>query len=960
MTFATENATVQSPFIKYAVEAGWTYLPPAEAERLRIGTDGLMLREVFLERVQALNAGLVDSSIAEELARRLMQVRPSLEGNMKVWELLAGMDSVYDPVEKRQRNVRLMGVGQDLNLNRLHVTQEMRFTGGSKNIRQDIVFYINGIPVLDVEAKAPHVTDAMTKAREQVRRYHEEAPNLMALEQMFAVTHLVQFHYGPTWNHSRKALLNWRDEQAGDFETLVKHFISPERLTRILGDYVLFSRRDGELGKLVLRPHQMRAVERILHRAKDDAHQRGLIWHTQGSGKTYTMIVAARLMLSQPVFGGATVLMIVDRNELEQQLFQNIEGLGLGVSVQVANTKRELQHLLRTDYRGLIVTTIHKFERMPQEINTRDNIFVLVDEAHRTTGGDLGSYLMGAIPNATLIGFTGTPVAKRASGRSTFDIFGGDDEAGYLDKYSIAESLKDETTVPLRYTLAPNDLRVDREVLEREFLEAAEAEGLSDIEDLNRVLEKATTLRNMLKKPERLDRIAQFVARHFKENVEPQGFKAFLVGVDREACALYKQALDKYLPPEYSRVVISGGNSDSALLKSFHLDESTEKAVRDDFKKSDRLPKILIVTEKLLTGFDAPNLFAMYLDKPMRDHVLLQTIARVNRPQEGKRAGLIIDFVGIFEKLEKALAFDSQDVVAVVQELGVLFDYFAEQMGIGSTQFLSLINPQLSPDKQLEAVLEAFRDDEPRRAFYMYFKNLSDAYEVLSPDAKLVPFLDDYERLARMVRSLKEAYEPSVSLDEDFVRKTELLVQQHTSGGTVLADLKTYDLGPEALRRIAEGKGAPTVEVFNLLKTLAGVVGTEGGDRPYLRSIGERAEAIATQFQSRQIESQEAVQDLIRLAQEVIDARSAQDATGMDPFTFTVYWLAQREDMPDPAGLSKAVSDVFTTHPHWASDIRQESAVRGVLYATLARAGVKGTKLMNFVDRLLKTLKGLS
>lgn len=957
MTFS-EAATVQSPFVKYATEAGWTYLTPAEAERLRGGTDGLLLREVFLERVQALNAGVVDFTLAEELARRLMQVRPSLEGNMKAWELLAGLDSVYDPVGKRQRNVRLMGTGPDMRLNRLHVTQEMRFSGGSKNIRQDIVFYINGIPVLDVEAKAPHVTDAMTHARNQVRRYHEEAPNLMAVEQMFAVTHVAQFLYGPTWNHSRKALLNWRDEHAGDFETLVKLFIGPERLIRILSDYVLFSRRDGELGKLVLRPHQMRAVERILSRARDEQHTRGLVWHTQGSGKTYTMIVAARLMLTQPAFGGPTVLMLVDRNELEQQLFQNIEGLG--ITPRVANTKRDLEHLLRTDHRGLIVTTIHKFDRMPSGINTRENVFVLMDEAHRTTGGDLGSYLMAALPNATLIGFTGTPVAKRSDGRSTFDIFGGADEAGYLDKYSIAESLKDGTTVPLRYTLAPNDLRVDREVLEREFLDAADAEGLSDVEELNRVLEKATTLRNMLKKPERIDRIAQFVAKHFKENVEPQGFKAFLVGVDREACALYKRALDQYLPPEYSRVVISGGNADSELLKSMHLDEATEKAVREDFTKSDRLPKILIVTEKLLTGFDAPNLFAMYLDKPMRDHVLLQTIARVNRPQEGKRAGLIIDFVGIFEKLEKALAFDSQDVVSVVQELGVLMDYFREHMQIGRTQFLSLIDLQLSPDKQLEAVLEAFRDDDARQAFYTFFKELSDAYEVLSPDAQLVPYLDDYERLARIVRALKEAYEPRQPIDEDFVRKTELLVQQNTSGGNVLADLRTYDLGPEALRRIAEGKGAPIVEVFNLLKTLAGVVDAEGAERPYLRSIGERAEAIATQFQSRQIESQEAVEELVQLAQEAIDARTAQDDTGLDQFTFTVYWLAHRDGMPDPAGLAEAVRAVFQTHPHWATDARQESAVRGALYKSLVAAGIRGEALITFVDRLLKTLKGIS
>ncbi len=957
MSFATEGGAVQNPFIRYAIEAGWTYVSPDQAREMRGGTDGLLFKDVFLERVQALNAGVVDIAKAQDIAARLGRVRANLEGNLEAWEFLAGFKTVYDTAQKRELNVTLLATGVDARLNALHVTDELRFSGGRQAIRQDIVFYINGIPIMDVEAKAPHVTGAMEKARDQVRRYHDEAASLMALEQLFAVTHLVQFLYGPTWNNSRKALLNWRDETAGDFETLVKHFVAPERLTRILHDYVLFSRRDNELSKLVLRPHQMRAVERILNRAKDATQKRGLIWHTQGSGKTFTMIVAARLMLENAVFENPTVLMLVDRNELEQQLFQNIDGLS--VTVRVAETRRDLEHLLRTDYRGLIVTTIHKFEGMEQNLNPRANIFALVDEAHRTTGGDLGSYLMAALPNATLLGFTGTPVARGRAGRSTFDIFAGGDENGYLDKYSIKDSLTDETTVPLSYTLAPNDLRVDREVLEREFLLAADAEGLADIEELNRVLERATTLKVMLKKPERIVLIAEFVAKHFRENVEPQGFKAFLVGVDREACALYKKALDLFLPPEYSRVVMSSSNSDSDLLKEFRLDEIAERQVRDDFKKSDKLPKILIVTEKLLTGYDAPNLFAMYLDKPMRDHVLLQTIARVNRPQTGKRVGLIVDFVGIFEKLEKALAFDSQDVVSVVTDLSVLMEYFKNLMLKARAEYLPLIQISLASDKQLEAVLEAFRDSEPRAAFYVFFKQTSDAYEVLSPDAELVPFLDDYERLARMVRALKEAYEPGKLLDEDFVHKTELLVQNHTSGGNVLADLKTYELGVDTLERIKEGQDVPVVEVFNLLKTLMGAVEKDGAAKPYLRSIGERAESIAAQFQTRQLESQEAIEELVALVEEALNAEQAQSATGFDKDTFTVYWLASRESIPNPDALAATAKQAFETYPHWASDDRQEGAVRSSLYKLLPKT-LEAKRLIAFVDRLIKTLKGLS
>lgn len=276
----------------------------------------------------------------------------------------------------------------------------------------------------------------------------------------------------------------------------------------------------------------MRAAERVEGRARDPVKRRGLVWHTQGSGKTYTMITVAKKLIEDPEFGNPTVLMIVDRNELEAQLFGNLEAVGFG-NVEVTQTKRHLLRLLREDRRGLIVSTIHKFDDVPANINTRKNIFVLVDEAHRTTGGELGNYLMGALPNATYVGFTGTPIDGTAHGRGTFKTFGADDERGYLDKHSIRESIEDGTTVPLHYALAPNDLLVDRDTLEKEFLEVADLEGVSDVNELNRVLDRSVNLKNMLKNSTRVSLVAEYVARHFEQTIEPTGYKAFLVGVDR-------------------------------------------------------------------------------------------------------------------------------------------------------------------------------------------------------------------------------------------------------------------------------------------------------------------------------------------------------------------------------------------------------------------------------------------
>lgn len=551
MKLGSERGTVQNPLIRYAVEAGWTYLPPEEVLRLRRGETSPILWSIFIEKVQALNPGKVDHIKAEEVAKRLIRVPPTKEGNLQAWEFLKGLKTVFVETERRERNVHLLDM-ENVRRNTFHVTNEFAFSNGVYTIRPDVVFLVNGIPIILIETKAATKLEGIAEALDQVRRYHREGPELLAVMQVFGLTHLVRYHYGATWNTSHKYLFNWKDETAGrDFETLVKTFVAPERVLRVLKDFILFTRKDDDLQKVILRPHQMRAVERTLVRAHDPNKRRGLIWHTQGSGKTYTMITIAKRLIEEPVFQNPTVLMLVDRNELETQLFGVLASCELGYAE--VNSKQELQQVLKNDTRGIIVSMIHKFDEIPTKINERRNIFVLVDEAHRTTGGDLGNYLMGALPNATYLGFTGTPIDKTAYGKGTFKVFGIDDPEGYLDKYSIAESIEDDTTVPLYYSLAPNELRVDRKILEQEFLDLAEAEGVSDIEDLNQVLDKAVTLKNMLKNRDRVQRVAQHVAKHFAETVEPMGYKAFLVGVDREACCLLKEALDKYLPNEYSK-----------------------------------------------------------------------------------------------------------------------------------------------------------------------------------------------------------------------------------------------------------------------------------------------------------------------------------------------------------------------------------------------------------------------
>ena len=801
----SERAAVQDPMLKYANEIGWKSVSQSEATQKRRDDTELYFIDILKTQLMKLNGDILDQSCCEDAMRQLNLLRPTLEGNKDALSWLHGGKSVFVPAENRYRNVTLIDFDNPDN-NLFHVTDEWTQQGVVHRNRADVVFLINGIPVAIVETKSANKRDGLAEGVEQIRRYHDETPEMFTTAQLFGVTQMLDFFYGVTWNVSRKNLFNWKTDEPTTYEEKVKTFFDHDQFLKVLGDSVIFQNEDETLTKVVLRQHQTRAVEKVIERTHSPDKRRGLIWHTQGSGKTLTMItIASRLLRGD---GGQTekptVLMLIDRNELESQLFKNITGYGI-TSLKVAKSKQDLQEILASDYRGLIVSMIHKFNDIPANINTREGVTVLVDEAHRTTGGDLGNYLMAALPNATYIGFTGTPIDNISQGKGTFKVFGADDgPVGYLDKYAIAESIEDGTTVPLNYALAPSDLQVDRETLELEFLRLVLEEGVSDFEELHAILDRAIRLKEIMKAPGRVDNVATVVAKHFQENVEPMGFKAFLVAVDREACALYKAALDNYLPPEYSEVVYSPYHQDPEAMKAYHRTDDEEKEILEKFSDKNEQPKILIVTQKLLTGFDAPILYCIYLDKPMRDHVLLQAIARVNRPYEDndgliKPYGFVLDFVGIFDNLEKALAFDSEEVGSTIRNLDVLKDLFAKLIQEDAVQYLPFARGW--DDRAKEWAIDHFEEVETREAFFKFFKQLQDIYTILSPDAFLRPFMGNYRSLASLYGLIRNAYADRIYVDKELTAKTRKLLQQHTESNQFALPGSIQELDANTLRR---------------------------------------------------------------------------------------------------------------------------------------------------------------
>ena len=949
----SEAASVQFPMVRHAAEIGWAPLPPEVAMHKRGGEAGMLFRDELEGALRLFNPWMTDDVI-RSVVEKIEAISPTIEGNREMLAWLHGERQWYDEDEKRHRRVRLVDF-ETPDANVYHVTWEWKLKPPArKGNRADVMFVINGVPVAIVEHKNPKDADAIERGVTQLRRYEAETPELVASPQLFNVTHLIEYWYGVTWNASRRFMARWKERPEESYRFAVQSFFEPAEFLRTLRDWILFYVEDGETRKSVLRQHQRRAIDSIVARCEEPTKRRGLIWHTQGSGKTFTLLTAARLILERSDrFRTPTVVVVVDRTELEGQLKDWVERL-LGEMQQQAiavwrdGSKAELRDLFQTDKRGLILSMIHKFEGIEKDANTRDNVYVFIDEAHRSVAKDLGTYLMAALPNATIIGFTGTPIDKTAQGEGTFKIFGADDELGYLDKYAIAESIEDETTLPIRHTMAPSEMTVPTERLDKEFFALAEIEGVTDVDELNKVLDRAVGLRTFLTADDRIEKVAAFVAEHFKENVERLGYKAFLVGVNREACAKYKRALDRLLPPDWTAPVYTENVNDvedRPLVAELRLSPEREADVRRMFKRADEHPKILIVTDKLLTGYDAPLLYCMYLDKPMRDHVLLQAIARVNRPHVDatgtrKRIGLVVDLVGVLREMKKALRFDSRDVSGVIEDLDLLLADFLDRIERARTDYLTEEKSGGADERLEKMVYGRFLEPEPRKAFFEAYKEIEVLWEILSPSPELRDHIVTYKQLAQLYAAVRNAYTGRVNYVMDLANKTRLLIQDGAvqQGLGYLKKTVTFDVSTlEALRGES---GSDEAKVFNLVRGLHREIEEDRDSASVLRPLKDRTEQILRDLEERKTTGLAAMDLLADVAREKETAARAAKESGLSPRAFGVYWTLKNDPgfgTTDLAAmdLARETEDLLTRFPNAAVNSEEQRQLRRVLYRLL-------------------------
>lgn len=973
----SEAGTVQFPMVKHAVEIGWTSITPEDARTKRGGEAGTFFRDVLEAKLTAFNPWMSADAV-RSVVETLDALPATIEGNRELLGWLRGERQWYDETEKRHRPVAVIDF-EHVADNVFHVTWEWKIKPPArKGNRADVMFVVNGVPVVIVEHKNPKDGDAIERAIKQLRRYELETPELLATTQLFNVTHLLDYWYGVTWNANRRDMARWKQAPEETYRFAVQAFFEPTDFLRTLQHWILFYVQDGETRKSVLRQHQRRAIDAILDRCADPAKTRGLVWHTQGSGKTFTLLTAARQILEDKArYANATVILVVDRTELEGQLKGWVERL-LGemqqqdIAVERANNKAKLQSLLDADFRGLIISMIHKFEAIRKDSCLRDNVYVFIDEAHRSVAKDLGTYLMAAVPKATIIGFTGTPIARTSQGEGTFKIFGTQDQLGYLDKYSIAESIADETTLPIKHMMAPSEMTVPAERLDKEFFALAESEGVTDVEELNKVLDRAVGLRTFLTADDRIEKVSAFIAEHFKENVLPLGYKAFVVAVNREACAKYKKALDKLLPPEWATPVYTENANDvmdRPLVAELQLSDEAEEQARLLFKKPAENPKILIVTDKLLTGYDAPPLYCLYLDKPMRDHVLLQSIARVNRPYVDangvqKRVGLVVDFVGVLRELKKTLQFDSSDVSGVIEDLDVLLQDFLQRIEQAKKDYLES-DASGTPDERLERlVFGRFLTPEARKTFFESYKEIEALWEILSPDPALRDHIATYKQLSQLYAAVRNAYAEKVGFVADLAYKTRRLIEESAEQHGLGRLTKTVTFDVATLKSLRNEDGSDEGKVFNLVRGLQHEIDEDPAAAPVLQPLKDRAERILKDLEERKTTGLAAMDQLAALAAEKDAAMKAARDSGLSARAFAVAWVLREDAAVKAAGidamtLAKDAEELLGRFPNALVNADEQRRLRASLYKPLlALVQDERARVVDLVVRLLLTEGG--
>lgn len=929
----------------------WRYVP---SELLKRDITEVLLEKELKESLCRLNPDINrNPENADEVIRKLRAILITVAnvGLVRANEEFAKwLRNEYSlPFGKNGEHVKIKLIDYtELKNNSFILTNQFKVHARETKI-PDVVMFINGIPVVVGELKTP-VRPAVSwyDGAHEIHDIYENAvpqlfvPNILSFasegKELFIGAVRTPLEFWAPWRIEEEKDELHQLTGLQDVAHQMTHLLKPSTLLDILQYYSVYGTNSSKKKiKVICRFQQYEGANTLVERVIEGKIKKGLIWHFQGSGKSLLMLFAAKKLRKQAELGNPTVLIVVDRTDLDSQITKEFGSAEISNFVTTDSIK-ELTSLLERDTRKIIITMIHKFRDAYPDMNDRKNIIVMVDEAHRTQEGDLGRKMRTALPNAFLFGLTGTPINK--ADKNTFWAFGAEeDEGGYMSRYTFQDSIRDKATLPLHFEPRLPDYHIDKEALNIAFQELAN--DLSE-EERNKLSQRAAKMNLFLKAPERVNTIVKDITEHFEKHVAPEGFKAMIVTPDRLACIQYKEALDKIMPENSSKVVISTSpNDDFDFKQKWTVDKDQQEKIVEEFNDPNSPLKFLIVTAKLLTGFDSPVLQTMYLDKSLKDHTLLQAICRTNRLFPNKTFGRIVDYFGVFDDTAQALAFDEETVKTVITNLQELRDKLPEYMDKCLAHFEN-VDRNKEGFEGLEAAQNAIASNEKRDAFAKDFSVLSKLWEALSPDEVINPYQKDYKWLSQVYTSVKPASDDNGRLLWHALgAQTTELIHEHIHVSGINHEMEQMVLDADVIENLMNKKNPKEAE--RIVKILISRFKKNQGD-PKFKALGERLEALRDRAEQGLISSVEFIKQLCELAKDTLRAEreiiSAQEQKSAKS-ALTELFLEMKTDQT-PAIVERIVTEIdeivkIVRFDGWQTSVTGEREVQKSLRKTLLK-----------------------
>lgn len=975
------ESVVEEAALDWLGRLGWKVLDAAAAAPSEVGLRSsygeAVFADVLLGAIRRLNPGLSAEAL-EDARRKLLRLDgPTLEARNRAFHRLL-VDGVNVEFRRPDGSIggaqaRVIDFGNPDNNDWLAVNQ-FTVSESHHNRRPDIVLFINGLPLVLVELKNAAAENAtIWSAFQQLQTYKAELPTLFAFNELLIVSDGTEARLG-TLTAGREWFKPWRTISGEDLaptfmpelEVLIEGVLDKARLLRLLRDFIVFEDDgSGALVKKVAGYHQFHAVnaavEETLRAAESvpsgqlaetrghyEAGQRrggdpgdrrvGVVWHTQGSGKSLTMAFYAGRVIREPAMANPTLVVLTDRNDLDDQLFGTFslcQDLLRQPPVQAAN-RADLRSKLSVEAGGVVFTTIQKF--LPEEkgdqhpvLSDRRNIVVIADEAHRSQYDFIDGFarhMRDALPNASFIGFTGTPI--ELTDKNTRAVFG-----DYISVYDIQRAVEDKATVPIYYESRLAKLGLDeteKPRIDPDFEEATEGE---EVEHKEKLKTRWAQLEAIVGSEKRLALIARDIVEHFEARLEAIEGKAMVVCMSRRICMDLHDEIVQLRPGWYDKddgngilkVIMTGSADEGPRVAEHARNKPRREALAKRFRNADDPFKLVIVRDMWLTGFDAPSLHTMYLDKPMRGHGLMQAIARVNRVFRDKPGGLVVDYLGLAHELKAALAtytesggvgrtaLDQEEAVALLLEkyeiCRGLFHGFDWSLWMAGTPAQRLT---LLPSAQEHILAQ----EDGKERLLRVVRELSQAFALAVPHDEALRIRDDVA-FFQAVRAGLSKRAPGEARDEEALAQAlrQIVSRAVASEGVIdifaAAGLEKPDISILSEEFLAEVRGMPqrNLAVELLRKLLSGEIRTRRARNVVQsRSFAELLEQSLRRYQNRAIEAAQVIEELIELAKHMREADRRGEALGLTDDEVAFYDALETNDSAVKVLGDEALRDI--------------------------------------------------